>query len=174
MAVLPSDALTPEVIYSSKDALHKAIKFLAMFGLQGVSRQNIPLLKGRGTELEDCNKLTQCWDRKIRPMLSLRHSMTSRSLPARRLRACVATAAAAAPNSVYSAMPRVVASHEQPIFHIKFATRDPQTGTMGIISVGITNDQGMQESPALVQLASTPPLSSRDMHDAAINRATLH
>ncbi|KAG5949743.1 hypothetical protein E4U60_000028 [Claviceps pazoutovae] len=133
------------------------------------------LLKGKGTGLEDCNKLTQRRDRKIRPLLSFRHSMTSRSLPARCFRTCIATSAAAsAPNSVCSAMPRVVASHEQPIFHIKFATRDPQSGAMGTIAVGIMNDQGIQESPALVQLASTPPLSSRDMHDATINRATLH
>ncbi|KAG6182241.1 hypothetical protein E4U27_001918 [Claviceps purpurea] len=115
------------------------------------------LLKGRGTVLEDCDRLTQRWGRKIKPMLSFRQSVTYRSLPARCLRTCVATSAVVAPNSVYSAIPSAVASHEQPIFHIKFATRDPQYEAMGTIAVDMMNDQGMQESPALVQLASTPP-----------------
>ncbi|KAG6063986.1 hypothetical protein E4U32_000689 [Claviceps aff. humidiphila group G2b] len=86
---------------------------------------------------------TALGQKKIRPILSFRHSMTSRTLPALSLRTCVAAYAAAAPNSVYSAMPRVVAIHEQPIFHISFATRDPQSGAVGTIAVGIMNDQGM-------------------------------
>ncbi|KAG6322698.1 hypothetical protein E4U44_003519 [Claviceps purpurea] len=105
-------------------------------------QQNMSLLKGRGTVLEDCDRLTQRWGRKIKPMLSFRQSVTYRSLPARCLRTCVATSAVA-PNSVYSAIPSAVASHEQPIFHIKFATRDPQYGTMGTIAVDMMNDQGM-------------------------------
>ncbi|KAG6257842.1 hypothetical protein E4U49_006699 [Claviceps purpurea] len=76
-------------------------------------QQNMSLLKGRGTVLEDCDRLTQ------------------------------PTSAVAAPNSVYSAIPSAVASHEQPIFHIKFATRDPQYGAMGTIAVDMMNDQGM-------------------------------